>query len=73
MKLNLWCSSKFIRARFCLYAILSNTSYYSIRISLSRPTKMSGKGGKALTIVAAVAVSWYTGVQFWQPIIVYVS
>ena len=33
---------------------------------------MSGRGGKALTLVAVGAIGWYTGVKFWQPIIVYV-
>lgn len=33
---------------------------------------MSGKGGKALTVMAAVAISWYTGVKFWQPLVMYV-
>lgn len=33
---------------------------------------MSGRGGKALTLMAAVAISWYTGVKFWQPMVVYV-
>ncbi|QFZ27456.1 putative methylated-DNA-protein-cysteine methyltransferase [Clavispora lusitaniae] len=31
---------------------------------------MSGRGGKALTLVAVGAIGWYTGVKFWQPIIV---
>ncbi|KAK8440787.1 hypothetical protein ACI3LY_000932 [Candidozyma auris] len=31
---------------------------------------MSGRGGKALTIIAIGAIGWYTGVKFWQPLIV---
>ncbi|SGZ54398.1 CIC11C00000003448 [Sungouiella intermedia] len=31
---------------------------------------MSGRGGKALTVMAAVAISWYTGVKFWQPLVI---
>lgn len=33
---------------------------------------MSGRGGKALTIIAVGAIGWYTGVKFWQPLIMYV-
>lgn len=31
---------------------------------------MSGRAGKAITVVAVGAIGWYTGVKFWQPLIV---
>ncbi|EGW33884.1 uncharacterized protein SPAPADRAFT_148071 [Spathaspora passalidarum NRRL Y-27907] len=31
---------------------------------------MSSNGAKVLAIVFAGAVSWYTGVKFWKPIVV---
>ncbi|RLV92357.1 hypothetical protein JA1_003230 [Spathaspora sp. JA1] len=31
---------------------------------------MSSSGGKAITILFVGAVSWYTGVKFWKPIVI---
>lgn len=31
---------------------------------------MSGRGGKALTILAVSVLSWYSAVKFWKPIVV---
>ncbi|CUM54787.1 unnamed protein product [Debaryomyces tyrocola] len=31
---------------------------------------MSSAGGKALTICLVAGLSWYTGVKFWQPLII---
>lgn len=33
---------------------------------------MSGNGIKALSICLVGTVSWYAGIKFWKPLIVYV-
>ncbi|ODV64985.1 hypothetical protein HYPBUDRAFT_114862 [Hyphopichia burtonii NRRL Y-1933] len=31
---------------------------------------MSSPGAKAITVLAVIGVGWYTGVKFWQPLII---